>query len=317
MKLLIALAASIVATAVHAQQWPAKPIRILLTNSAGSAPDVIARLVAEKLTGSLGQSVLVENRPGGNGFIAIEAAAKAAPDGYTYLVSSQDTSAANIYRFKSLPYDPDRDFTPVANLIDSAPLVLAVHPDLPIRSYPELVSFAKARQGKATIGVTVGLTEMLARWMNFTTGAGMEIIRYKSNPQSAQEAVSGQINALVNAVPSIEPLMKAGRLRVIAVSSTKRFPTLPDVPTLAETFPGLVVEGWLFLVAPTGTPQPIVQRMNREIDGILKNQDVVQRIRSFGFSSTNAMTPETINERIQLTRATWKKIAQDIKIQPE
>jgi tripartite-type tricarboxylate transporter receptor subunit TctC len=317
MKLLIALAVSIVATAVHAQQWPAKPVRILLTNSAGSAPDVIARLVAEKLTGSLGQSVLVENRPGGNGFIAIEAAAKAAPDGYTYLVSSQDTSAANIYRFKSLPYDPDRDFTPVANLIDSAPLVLAVHPDLPIRSYPELVSFAKARQGKATIGVTVGLTEMLARWMNFTTGAGMEIIRYKSNPQSAQEAVSGQINALVNAVPSIEPLMKAGRLRVIAVSSTKRFPTLPDVPTLAETFPGLVVEGWLFLVAPTGTPQPIVQRMNREIDGILKNQDVVQRIRSFGFSSTNAMTPETINERIQLTRATWKKIAQDIKIQPE
>jgi tripartite-type tricarboxylate transporter receptor subunit TctC len=312
-----ALALFAFATHLHAQQWPSKPLRIILSNSAGSSPDIVARMVADRLGKALGQSVLVENHPGGNAVIGAELAAKAAPDGYTYFLSNQDTHVTNLFRLKSIPYDPERDFTPVANVIDSAPFVIAVNPAVPAKSYGELVSYAKAQPGKMSVGVTVGVSDVLARWMDFTAGTRSLIVPYKSNPQAAQDAVSGQIQVLLISQPSIDSFAKAGKLRVIAVSSSKRFPLLPDVPTLAESYPGLVIEGWLFLVAPSGTPAPIVQRMNREIDAILKQPEVVQRIRSFGFSSSDARTPQTLRERIGDVRATWKKIAADIKMEPQ
>ena len=313
----LVIATLLLASPVLAQQGPAKPLRIVLSNSAGSSPDIISRMVADRLGRSLGQSVLVDNRPGGAGLIGPEVAAKAAPDGYTYFLANQDSHATNLYRFKTLPYDPDRDFTPVANVIDSAPFVLAVHPDMAARSYPELVSYAKARPGKLTMGVTVGLNDVLARWMNVMAGTDALIVPYKTNPQSAQDAAAGQIQSLLISLPSIESFVKAGKLRVIAVSSTRRFPPLPDVPTLAEAYPGLVIEGWLFLVTNTGTPPPIIHRVNRDVDVIVKDPEVVQRIRSFGFSASDAMTPETLGERIRAVRASWKKIATDIKMEPQ
>jgi tripartite-type tricarboxylate transporter receptor subunit TctC len=313
----LVIAALFVVMPVHAQQWPAKPVRIVISNSAGSSPDIISRMLAERLGRAFGQSVLVDNRPGGNGLIGAEVAAKAPPDGYTYFLGNQDSHATNLYRYKSLPYDADRDFTPVANVIDSAPFVLAVHPDVPTRSYPEFVSFARSRPGKLSVGVTVGLNEMLARWMNVLAGTDTLVVPYKTNPQSAQDAAAGQIQSLLISLPSIESFVKAGKLRVIAVSSSRRFPPLPDVPTLAETYPGLVIEGWLFLVTTAGTPQPIIQRMNREVDVIVRDPEVVQRIQSFGFSASDAMTPQTLGERIREVRATWKKIATDIKMEPQ
>ena len=141
-------------------------------------------------------------------------------------------------------------------------------------------------------------------------------VPYKVNPQAAQDAVSGQIQVLLISLPSIESFVRAGKLRIIAVSSSKRFPLLPDTPTLAEHYPGLVVEGRFVLMAPAGTPAPIIERVNREVDLILRDAELVQRIRSFGFSSSDAMTPKGLNDSFRAARDTWKKIAQDIRLKP-
>ncbi|MSQ51260.1 MAG: tripartite tricarboxylate transporter substrate binding protein [Betaproteobacteria bacterium] len=305
------------AATLHAQTWPVKPVRIIISNSAGGSPDIIARMVADRLGKAFGQSFVVENRPGGESVIGADLAAKSAPDGYTFYLATGDTHASNLFRLKSIPFDPDRDFIPVANVIDSAPFVVAVHPDLPVRTYPELVSHAKANPGKLSVGITIGISDILARWMNHSAGTDIVRIPYKINPQATQDAVSGQIQVLLISLPSIDSFVRAGKLRVIAVSSSRRFPSLPDTPTVAETYPGLVIEGWLFLVAPTGTPGDIVQRMNREVDRIVRDPEVVQRIRSFGFSASDAMTAASINERVREERGRWKRIAQDLKLQPQ
>ena len=312
----VILAALAFAGSVHAQQWPAKPVRVIMSNGVGSAPDIVMRLLAERLGRSLGQTVIIENRTGGNGIIGAEAAAKSPPDGYTYYLSSQETHAMNLFLFKSLPYDPDRDFTPVANIVDSAPFVVAVHRDVPAKTYPELIAHAK-KTGRASMGVSVGMSETLAQWMNVVTGVNIEPIRYKAAPQAGQDAAGGQVTAAIVSLPSIAALVKEGRLRIIAVSSSGRFPPLPDVPRLAEAYPGLVMEGWIFLVAPSGTPASIVQRMNSEVDAALKEPVVLERLNSYGFSTVGAMTPAVMQEKIKDMRATWKKIAQDIKLEPQ
>jgi len=313
----ILCAATLLAAAASAQDWPVKPVRIVVSNSAGSSPDIVTRMVAERLSKALGQQVLVENRAGGQGLIGAEMVAKAAPDGYTLFMANQDIYAANLYRFKSLPYDPNRDFIPIANVIDSAPFVVAVHPEVPVTSYPELVAYAKQRPGKLSVGVTVGASDTLARWMNVMAGTDMVIIPYKVNPEAARGAVAGEIPVLLISLPSIESFVRAGKLRIIGVSSSKRFPQLPDTRTIAEDYPGLVIEGRFILMGPTGIPGGVVERLNREVDRMLREPEVVQRIRGFGFSSSNAMTPKTLNEGIVAARETWRRIARDTKLQRE
>jgi len=300
-----------------AEDWPTKPVRIIVSNSAGSSPDIVTRMVAERLSKALGQSFLVDNRPGAQGLIAAEMAAKSPPDGYTFYMASQDVYASNLFRFKSLPYDPDRDFTPVANVVDSAPFVLAVNPDLPVKSYPELISYAKVRPGRLSMGITIGASEALGRWMNVKAGTDIVLVPYKVNPQAALAAVAGEIQVLIISLPSIETFVKAGKLRIVAVSSSKRFPNLPGTPTLAEHNPGLVIEGRFILMAPAGLPASIVNRVNHEVDRMLRDPEVVQRIRGFGFSSSDAMTPKTLTESIREARETWRRVANDIKLQAE
>ncbi len=300
-----------------ADEWPSKPVRIVVSNSAGSSPDIVTRMVADRLSKALGQSFLVDNRAGGQGLIGAELVAKSPPDGYTLYMASQDIYARNLFVFKTLPYDPDRDFIPVANVVDSTPFVLAVHPELPVKSYPELIAYAKARPGKLSMGITIGASEALARWINVRAGTDILLVPYKVNPQAAQAAVAGDIEALIISLPSIDAFVKAGKLRIIAVSSSKRFPQLPSTPTIAETHPGVVMEGRFILMAPAGTPAPILERVNREVDRMLKDPEVVQRIRAFGFSSSDAMTSRTLARSIREARETWRTIAADIKLQPE
>lgn len=309
--------AALLCSAAPAQDWPVKPVRIVVSNSAGSSPDIVTRLVAERLGKALGQQMLVDNRAGGQGLIGAETVARAAPDGYTLYMASQDIYAANLYRFKSLPYDPARDFVPIANVIDSAPFVVAVHPEVPVTTYPALVDYARQRPGKLSVGVTIGASDTLARWMNVTTGTDIAIIPYKVNPEAARGAVAGEIQVLLISLPSIESFVRAGKLRIIGVSSSKRFPQLPDTRTIAEDYPGLVIEGRFILMGPTGIPGGIVERLNREVDRIVRDPEVVQRIRGFGFSSSDAMTPKTLNEGIVAARETWRRIAQDTRMQME
>jgi tripartite-type tricarboxylate transporter receptor subunit TctC len=301
----------------QAQDWPQKPVRIVVSNSAGSSPDIVTRMVAERLARAFGQSFLVDNRAGGQGLIGAEMVARAAPDGYTLFMASQDTYAANVFRFRSLPYDPVRDFVPIANVVDSAPFVVAVHPDQPVTSWPELIAHAKQRPGKLSVGVTIGASDALARWMNVLAGIDLLVVPYKVNPEAARAALTGEIQVLLISLPSIEPFVKSGKLRIVAVSSSKRFPQLPDTPTLAEHSPGLVIEGRFLLMGPTGMPAPIVERLNREVDRMLREPEVVQRIRGFGFSSSDAMSPKALAESIQSARETWRRLARDIHMQPE
>lgn len=317
------LVAAIIAGAVTlsgvalAQDWPSKPVRMVVSNSAGSSPDILLRMLAERFSKAFGQSFIVDNRAGGQGLIGPEFVAKSAPDGYTLMLASQDIYAANEFRFKRLPYDPQKDFTPIANVVDSAPFVLAVHPELPVASYPELVAHAKQRPGKLSIGVTFGANDSLARWMNVTAGTDIVIIPYKLNPEAARAAVSGDVQVILISLPSIESLVKAGKLRIIAVSSSKRFPQLPDTRTLAEAYPGMVIEGRFILMAPAGLPVTIAERLNRETDRMLREPEVINRIRAFGFSSSDAMTPASLAEAIVASRETWRRVARDIKMLPE
>ena len=313
------LAAVLIALAAptQAEDWPAKPVRIVVSNSAGSSPDIVTRLVADRLTRAFGQSFVVDNRAGGQGLIGAELVARSAPDGYTLYMASQDLYAANLFRFKSLPYDPERDFVPVANVVDSAPFVLAVHPDLPVKTYPEMIAYAKANSGKLSLGITIGASEALARWINATAGTQILLVPYKVNPQAAQAAVTGEIQALLISLPSIDSFVRAGKLRIIGVSSSRRFPQLPDTPTLTEYHKGLVIEGRFILMAPTGTPAAIIDRLNREVDRMLREPEVIQRIRSFGFSSSDAMNTRSLQESIREARETWRRVAKDIDLRPE
>ena len=305
------------AAPAQGQAWPAKPVRIYVSNGPGSAPDVVLRLVADRLSRTFAQPFLIDNRPGGEQTIGASLAAKAAPDGYTFFFATNDSLVANQYRLKSLPYDVDRDFTPVANVVGSAAFVVVANGELPVRTFPDLAAMARAQPGKVSMGITVGLSDIISQWLNKMAGIDLLRVPYKLNTQANQDAAAGQVNSIITSYQSIVPLVQSGRLRVIAVTGSERYPLLPGVPALTEAYPGLIIEGWFFFVAPAGTPADIVQRMNREVDRIVADPEITQRIRGFHFTPGPAMTPRAIEERIRGERGRWRRIAQDIGLQPQ
>jgi tripartite-type tricarboxylate transporter receptor subunit TctC len=300
-----------------AQDYPARPVKIILSNSAGGSPDIVMRIVADRLSRSLGQQFFVENRPGGESVIGAELASQAPPDGYTLYLGTNDALVANRFRLKSLPYDADRAFTPIANIVDSAPFVVVVHPDLPVKTFGQLVSVAKARPDALSYGTTIGISDVLAQWINKTAGIDIHRIPYRQNPEAVRDFLSGRVQILLISLPSVEPFVQASKARIVAVSSSKRFAGLPDTPTIAETYPGLIVEGWFALVGPAGIPTEVVRRLNPEVDKVLKDPEFLQRVRDFGFSTSDAMTPQALAERMREDVARWRRIAQEIGMQPQ
>ena len=300
-----------------AQNYPTGPVKIILSNSAGGSPDITARIVADRLSKALGQQVFVENKPGGESVIGALLVARAPADGYTLYFGFNDPLVSNRFRLKSLPYDPDNDFTPIANVVDSAPFAVAVHPDVPAKTFGELMEFARSNPGKLSYGTTVGLSDTLAQWINKTAKVDIQRVPYRVNPQAVQDALSGRVQILLISLPSIEQFARSGQLRMLAVSGAKRFYKLPDIPTIAETYPGLVIEGWFELLGPAGIPPDIVQRLNREVDKIVKDREFVERLAQFGFSTSDAMTPHLLKMRVQTEIERWRKIAQDIELKPQ
>jgi tripartite-type tricarboxylate transporter receptor subunit TctC len=300
-----------------AQNYPTGPVKIILSNSAGGSPDITARIVADRLSKALGQQVFVENKPGGESVIGALLVARAPADGYTLYFGFNDALVSNRFRLKSLPYDPDNDFTPIANVVDSAPFVVAVHPDVPAKTFGELMEFARSNPGKLSYGTTVGLSDTLAQWINKTAKVDIQRVPYRVNPQAVQDALSGRVQILLISLPSIEQFARSGQIRMLAVSGTKRFYKLPDIPTIAETYPGLVIEGWFELLGPAGIPTEIVQRLNREVDEIIKDREFVERLAQFGFSTSDAMTPHLLRMRVRTETERWRKIAQDIELKPQ
>ncbi|HET7765047.1 MAG TPA: tripartite tricarboxylate transporter substrate binding protein [Burkholderiales bacterium] len=256
----------------HAQAYPVKPIRLIAPTTPGSPPDVRARWIAAALTPALGQAVVVENRAGAGGTIGTEAAAKSAPDGYTLVLAHQGTFAISPHVYARTGYDPIADFAPVTRLVVS-PMVLAVHPDMPVKSVADLIHLAKEKPGQLTFGSAGNATPPHMAGELFRRAANIEVVHvpYKGASPALLDLIAGRLSYTIDGTPIQLPQVKAGKIRALAVTSVKRLDSLPDVPTVSESgLPGFEYWSWMGICAPAGTPKEIVSRLNQAIVGILR-----------------------------------------------
>lgn len=312
------LVAALFVPLAHAQTWPARPIRMVVSFAAGSAPDIVCRFVSDRLSRAVGQQIVVDNRPGAGNMVAAQVAARSAPDGYNFFCVTAATLVSNPYTYKTLPYDPLRDFAPVA-MIAKGPFFVLAHPSVPVKTLAELAAYDKANPGKlayATDGPR-NFTGMMAAWLNKVGGMNILAVPYAAMPLGIQDTLAGRTQLVILAVPAAAPRIRSGELRPLGASFAKRVPGYEGVPAIAETFPGFELVGWFALVAPTGTPRAIVQRVNGEMDRILKDPDAAKRLAGLGFFTEGAGTPEALREFIRAELAKWGGIVKDIGIQPE
>jgi tripartite-type tricarboxylate transporter receptor subunit TctC len=308
-----------VAGGAHAQSWPTRPVKLIVPTGAGHAVDIVARILAAGVSQTLGQTVFVENMPGASGFVGAQTTARAEPDGYTFLFAPASLLTTNMYLFKSLPYDPMKDFAAVALVCDKGPMVVTVKPDLPVNTVPELIAYGKANPGKLSyaVDVTSGFGVAAGRLLNKRGQIGMVEIPYRSSPQMAQDTMAGTVQLMFGSMPPVAGAVKAGKLRWIAVSSEQRFPGLDDLPTIAETLPGFRIDGWFVVVAPAGTPAPILQKFNREIDAVFKPQDVRARALAFGLGISDAGTPESTQAFIRSEQERWRGLVNELGMEAQ
>jgi tripartite-type tricarboxylate transporter receptor subunit TctC len=311
------LIACIAAGSAGAQSWPAKPVKVIVPNAPGTTPDVVTRLAADRLAKALGTSFVIENNTAGAGLVAAQTAARAAPDGYTLFVGTITSFAINPHMFKSLPYRPDHDFVGVALIYDGSAQVVAVHPDVPAKNLGELFALAKSQPGKLAYAADRGLASIVGEWMKKRAGADITLIPYKVPSHSLSDTASGRTQMIVISIPLIDSMMKAGKLRVLAVTSPKRFPGLPDVPTIGETLPGVYASGWSALVAPAGTPGEVLQRVNRATEQAVRDPEYKQRLLGFGLTADSAGTLDSIAELFRSERERWGKIIREVGVKPE
>lgn len=313
--IVLALAASLFSSVAQAQAWPAKqPIKFVVVYPPGGASDVTARLIATKLTETLGQSVVVENKPGANGIIATEFVAKSAPDGYTMLMANLGPNALNPVVYKKLPYDAIKDFQGVT-LTSIVPQVVLVSPGLPVNSIPELIAYTKANPGKVYFGSAGqgASNHFSGELLNSLGGIKMQHIPYKGDAPSLVDLLSGQIQVALPTTVAGLPHVKNGKLRAIAVTGSKRLAAMPELPTVAETLPGYEAVSWGGVMVPAGTPKDIVMRLNTEINRILKMPDVAAKLESLGAIIVGS-TPEEFDNYVKDEIAKWGKVARDNKI---
>ena len=312
----IALLALLAVSMTHAQSWPAKPVRVTVPNAPGATPDLVTRLATERLARLLNTSFVVENNTSGAGVVAAQSVARASPDGYSLLVGTITSLAINPNMMQSLPYRPE-DFVGAAMVYDTGSQVVAVHPDVPAKTLPELFALARSQPGKLSYAADRGLASILGEWMHRTAGVEITLIPYKVPSQSLSDTAGGRIQEIIISIPLIDNLRKAGKLRVLAVSSAKRFPLLPEVPTVGETLPGFVASGWSALVAPVGTPAEILQRINRATDQVVRDAEYKQRLLTFGLTVEGAGSIDSIAAFIKTERDKWGKIIRETGIKPE
>lgn len=310
---LAALGALALPLSAHAQAWPTRqPIKFVVPYPPGGASDVTARVLGAKLTEALGQSVVVENRPGANGIVALEAVAKSAPDGYTLLMANLGPNAINAVIYKKLPFDPIKDFTPIT-LTSVVPLVVLVTPSLPVKSMQELITYSKTNPGKLSYASAGnGASNHLAGEMiKSLSGIKMMHVPYKGDSPGVPDVASGAVSLMMPTVVAGMPHVKSGRLRAIAVTSPKRVGSMPDVPTVAESgIPGFEAVSWGGVMGPAGMPPEIVTRLNSEINRILKMPDVAEKLSSLGAEIVGS-TPEMFATYLKAEINKWGKVARE------
>ena len=298
--------------------YPNKPIRIIVPFTPGGSPDVLARTLGQKISESTGAPVLIENVPGAGGTIGADRVAKASADGYTLLMGHVGTLAVAPAVYPNLPYDPIKSFAPVA-WVAKVPNVLAVHPSLPVQNVAELVKYLKANPGKVNYGSggNGSAAHLAMEYFKLSTQTFVVHVPYRGTAPSVTDAVAGQIQMVFTGAPALVPMVRAGKLRAIAVSSPKRLDLLPDVPTLAESgvkgLEGFEADQWYGLVAPAGTPAAVVQKLNQVVNANLSTPDVVGRLKSEGATATPT-SPEGFAQLIQREIKRWRPVVMNAKI---
>ncbi|MFZ3361109.1 MAG: tripartite tricarboxylate transporter substrate binding protein [Xanthobacteraceae bacterium] len=318
--LLLTLAVCFAAGAARAQSaFPQRPIKIVVGFAAGGSTDVAARIVAQKMSQILGQSVVVENRTGASGLLAAEDVVKSPPDGYTLMMASQTVLAVAPRLYRKATIDPVKDFAPVA-YCGASPLVLIVNPSFAAHTTADVIAMAKTNPGKIIFGTGgVGTTPHIASEMfQYAAGIKMTHIPYHGEAGAINDLVAGQIPAMFANLSAIMGQLKGGTLRAIAVTSTQRSPLVPDVPTVAETLPGFAAETWFGLVAPAGTPTDVIAKLNAAAVQALASDDTKKRYADLGMTNSGAggTTPGQLDAYMKTEIAKWAKVIADANIQP-
>jgi tripartite-type tricarboxylate transporter receptor subunit TctC len=295
--------------AAHAQNWPDKPIKFVVAAPAGSSIDVLARVIGDKLKDRLGQSIVVENRPAAGGTAATDFVAKAPADGYTMLMSFNGPLAFGPHLYAKLPYDPQKDFVPVI-ITSSQPNVLAVTASLPVNSVKELVAYARANPGKlnfASVG-NGSSSHLTMELLKATAGIDLVHVPFNGSPPAVTATMQGETQMIFAVMQPLQAQIQAGRLRALAVSTKTRFPLLPELPTIAENgFPGFEALAWNGVLVPAGTPRPVVQRLNSEINAILKDASVKSALNAQGFELIGG-SPEDFANLIKSESDKWAPV---------
>ena len=304
-------------TSALAQPYPNKPIRAVVPFAAGSATDQIGRAFAEKMSATLGQPVVIDNKPGANGMLGADVVAKAAPDGYTILVGTNSTNAALKFLMKKLPYDQDTAFVPVG-FLGSVPLMVAVNNDVPARTLREFVDLAKSRPGQISFAYASTSQQVSSEMLSSMAGIKMNPIPYKAGPAAMTDLIGGQVNMFTADFGVTVPQHKAGKIRGLAVTSTKRVAVVPELPTVNEAL-GLKdyeLIAYFAVFAPAGTPPDVVAKLNQAINAAANSKDLQEKFQAIGFS-IDPGTPEALAQRNRLETAKWEKAIRDAKIEAQ
>jgi tripartite-type tricarboxylate transporter receptor subunit TctC len=297
--------------------YPNRQIKIISPFATGGIADGFSRIIAQGLSESFGQPVIVENKTGGGGNIGADFVAKSPADGYTLIMGSIGTHAVNPFLVKNMPYDPLKDFVPVAFVLDAEGL-LAVNPSLPVKSVPELIAYLKANPGKVSYGSGgIGTASHLAgELFVMTAKVDMTHIPYKGNALAITDLIGGQTQVMFATMPTILPYVKSDKLRGLAVTGASRDPSMPDLPSISETLPGFDVKNWIGLFAPVGTPPAVVKKLHDEVAKIMQQPAVQKKLESEG-AKYYAMTPEAFGAFQKKESVRWGKIIKSAGIKPE
>jgi len=318
--LLLSLVAVLLLPAAAPAQdaWPSRPLRMVAPFPPGGTTDVLGRIIAQRLSDALGRQVLVENRPGAGGNLGNEFAARLPPDGYNILLSSSAQLVTNVHLYKRLGFDPLNDFSPVSQVASSGQ-VLVVHPSIPVKTVQQLVAIARAKPGSLNFGSGGRGTPAHVAGEVFQVATGTKLVHvpYKGGGLAVVDLVAGQIDMVLSDMAPAVPQVKAGKLRALAVTSERRSPALPDVPTLAETgIKGSIPDVWWVLMTPRGTAQAVVARLNAEVGTMMKSPELQERFAQLGITPLHS-TPERVTELIRLETPAIGKALKAAGIEPE
>lgn len=302
----------------QAPTWPQRPVRFILSQPAGAGPDILARYIGEQLARLWNQGVVVENRPGGQNVIGAQAAARSAADGYTFYYATTAAMVTNAFTFKALPYDPVKDFAPV-RLVGRSPFVIATTSAAPFKDLAQALAAAKAQPGTVTIGTEGPKTfsGMLADSVAVKGGVKLNHVSYTKGPEAIQDLIGGRIQLVCLPDAALTAFIKSGQLRALAISTAQRQPDMPNVPALAETFPGFEYTGWNGLFAPVGTPADVVARVNRDLETVLRQPEVAQRLQALGSLAEPKMSVPEFEAFMRGEHERWREVIKSLGITAE